>query len=312
MPWNERLRRRIKLRDLDILMAVIAAGGMGKAVGRLNMSQSAISKAVADLEHTLGVRLLDRSRKGVEPTPYGHVLVQRGAIVFDELRQSVADINFLSDPTAGELRIGTTEPLAAAIISPVIDRLVRQHPLMSFHVITGDTGTLYQQLAARNVDFMLARISREVAEEHSSDTLFRSASVIVAGARNPLTRRRKIALSDLMNEPWVLGPLDSNFGMFQADVFRACGLAPPRLTVSSVSTNLRNELLSNGRFLSVLPGFSLRLPRRHPWLRALPVELPDTRMPVAIVTLKNRSPSPLARLFIERVHAFTKPLAQDR
>jgi DNA-binding transcriptional LysR family regulator len=159
VPWNDRLRRRIKLRDLDILMAVIAAGGMGKAAGRLNMSQSAISKAVADLEHTLGVRLLDRSRKGVEPTPYGHALVQRGAIVFDELRQSVADIDFLSDPTAGELRIGTTEPLAAAIISPVIDRLVRQHPLMSFHVITGDTGTLYTQLAARNVDFMLARIS---------------------------------------------------------------------------------------------------------------------------------------------------------
>ena len=210
------------------------------------------------------------------------------------------------------MRIGTTELLAAAIISPLIDRLVRQHPLMSFHVITGDTGTLYSQLAARNVDFMLARISHEVAEEHSSDILFRSASVIVAGVRNPLTRRRKIALSDLMNEPWVLGPLDSNFGMFQADVFRACGLAPPRLTVSSVSTNLRNELLSNGRFLSVLPGFSLRLPRRHPWLRVLPVELPDTRMPVAIVSLKNRSPSPLARLFIERVRAFAKPLAQDR
>src|SRR5712671_6853642 len=146
------------------------------------------------------------------------------------------------------------------------------------------------------MDFMLARISHEVAEEHSSDILFRSASVIVAGVRNPLTRRRKIALSDLMNEPWVLGPLDSNFGMFQADVFRACGLATPRPTVSSVSTNLRNELLSNGRFLSVLPGFSLRLPRRHPWLRVLPVELPDTRMPVAIVTLKNRSPRPLASI----------------
>src|SRR4051812_39315858 len=179
-------------------MAVIAAGGMGKAVGRLNMSQSAISKAVADLENTLGVRLLDRSRKGIEPTAYGHALVQRGAVVFDELRQSVADIDFLSDPTTGELRIGTTEPLAAAIISPVISRLARQHPLMSFHVITGDTGTLCQHLAARNVDFMLARISREVAEEHDTDTLFHSGSVIVAGARNPLTRRRNIALSNLM------------------------------------------------------------------------------------------------------------------
>ena len=136
MPWNDRTKRQLKLRDLDILMAVIQAGSMGKAAG-LNMSQPAVSKAIADLEHTLGVRLLVRSQQGIEPTPYGLALVKRGVAVFNELRQGVQDIEFLADPTA-ELRIGATEPVAAAIVSPVIDQLSRQYPRMAFQVVGGD------------------------------------------------------------------------------------------------------------------------------------------------------------------------------
>src|SRR5215472_1110458 len=105
-PWNDRLRRRIKLRDVDILLAVIQSGSMGKAAAALNMSQPAVSKSIACLEHTLGVRLLDRSRQGVEPTAYGRALIKRGAAMFDELRQGVADIASLGDPTVGEVRMG--------------------------------------------------------------------------------------------------------------------------------------------------------------------------------------------------------------
>ena len=71
---------------------------MGKATGRLNLSQPAISKAIADLERALGVRLVDRSRQGVAATPYGNALIKRGLSVFAELRQGVEDIEFLSDP----------------------------------------------------------------------------------------------------------------------------------------------------------------------------------------------------------------------
>jgi DNA-binding transcriptional LysR family regulator len=76
--WNDRIRRRLRLRDVDILLAVIETGSMGKAAATLNISQPAVSKAVASLEDTLGVRLLDRSRQGAVPTPYGRALVKRG------------------------------------------------------------------------------------------------------------------------------------------------------------------------------------------------------------------------------------------
>src|SRR5215204_607436 len=94
VSWNDRVRRRLKLRDMDILLAVVQARSMGKAATALNMSQPAVSSAIANLESTLGVSLLDRSRRGVEPTPYGRVLVNRGVAMFDELRLGVQDIAF--------------------------------------------------------------------------------------------------------------------------------------------------------------------------------------------------------------------------
>src|SRR5215510_13234911 len=102
MQLDERIGRRLKLRDLNIFLAVVKERSMSKAAAALAISQPAISKAIADMEHTLGAPLLDRTRRGVEPTPYGQALVKRGLTIFDELKQSVRDIESMLDPTAGE------------------------------------------------------------------------------------------------------------------------------------------------------------------------------------------------------------------
>ena len=308
MPWDDRLRRRLKLRTLDILMTVVQAGGIGKAAGRLNMSQPAVSQAIADLEDTLGVRLLDRSQHGVEPTPHGFALIKRGVAIFEELRQGVQDMDFLSDPTAGELRLGTTGPIAAAIAAPVIDRLSRQHARMAFDVRVEDTTTLSRQLAERKIEVALVRLTGPLAEEHSVEVLFEDSLVVAAGAKNPLTRRRKVELGELIHEPWLLQPRDNYFGSIVADAFHARGLVLPRLAVATESPILRNELLPTGRFLTVVAAFSLKLPRKHRTLKALMV-LPNTRHQIAIITVKNRPLSPTAQLFVNGVRAITKPLA---
>ena len=148
-----------------------------------------------------------------------------------------------------------------------------------------------------------------ITEEENAEILFQDCLVVATGVTNPLTRRRRLALADLAAEPWLL-PLDSLLATLVADSFRSVGLPPPRMAVSTSSYNLRNELGATGRFLTVVPDFGLRLPRRHAVLRALPVELPNSRHPVAIRTLKNRQLSPLAQLFCQRVRALTKPLAK--
>lgn len=129
MQIKDRIGRRLKLHDLHVLMGVVQAGSMSKAAALLNTTQPAISKSVADLEHAMGARhLLDRTTQGVEPTPYGRALLRRCVAVFDELKQGVQEIEFIADPTVGEIRIGSTEPLAAGILPAIIGRLTRQYP----------------------------------------------------------------------------------------------------------------------------------------------------------------------------------------
>src|SRR5580765_8359021 len=106
MPSNDRMGRRLKLQDLHVLMTVVQAGSMGKAAERLNITQPAVSRSIAELEHALGVRLLDRRRLGVEPTEFGRALLDCGVAMFDELHQAVKTIEFLAYPTAGSVRIG--------------------------------------------------------------------------------------------------------------------------------------------------------------------------------------------------------------
>lgn len=308
MHWDARIGRRLKLRDLHILLAVVQAGSMAKAATQLAISQPAVWNAIADMERVLGVRLFDRSPRGVEPTRYGNALIKRSAAVFDELRQGVKEIEFLADPTIGEMRIGTSEPIAGVIISRVIDRLSRKYPRLVFHIMPGDTALLYRELRERNVDLIVARV-RGTEEDTNTEILHEDTFVVAAGAKNRWVSRRTLNLADLLGEPWILPPLDSWSGALVLEAFRASGLDLPQATVFTFSNSLRSNLAAAGRFLTVLPDYLMKSSAKHPLLKPLPVELAATRRQVGIVTLKNRTLSPVAELFIDCARETAKHLA---
>src|SRR4026207_1065574 len=128
MKWDDRIGRRIKLHDLHVLMTVAELGSMGKAAERLNVTQPSISKSVAAPEHQRGVRLFDRAPRGVETTAYGRALLTRSMGAFDELRQGIKDIETLSDPAIGEVRVGCPEAIAAGFLAAVIDQFSKAYP----------------------------------------------------------------------------------------------------------------------------------------------------------------------------------------
>lgn len=301
MDELERIERRLKLHDIRVLMSVVDTGSMNKAAERLGTSQPAVSRAISDLERTLGVSLLDRSPAGVEPTQYGRALINRGLAVFDELRQSVKDIEFLADPGAGVLRIGCTESMADGFIPIVIDGLTKKYPRPSFQVVTLSGPPIYDQLAARKVDLVICRVPKNAREKYLVvEELFHDSHVVAAGPGNRWMRRRKVELAELLNEPWTLPSLDSFGSIFLTEAFRAKGLEPPRVVATAESRMMRSRLLATGRFLTMLPGYSV-VPDEYPFLRKLPVKLPDTSAPVSVVTVKNRALSPLALLFLDRL-----------
>src|SRR5881628_2057567 len=157
MQLSDRIGSRMKLQDLHVLMTVVQAGSMGKAAQILNTTQPNISRSIGELEHALGVRLLDRHRQGIEPTEHGRALLDCGVAVFDDLRQGVKNIEFLSDPSTGEVRIGSTAFLGASFVSAVVDWLSRRYPRIVFHLVTAPTQILHRELSERKVDLLITR-----------------------------------------------------------------------------------------------------------------------------------------------------------
>lgn len=303
--WEHRIGRRLQLRDLHILLTVAQCGTMVRAAHQLSMSQPAVSKAIATLEHTLGVRLLDRTTHGVEPTLYGLALLRRGGAVFDELRQGVGEIEYLSEQGIGELRIGYSDPIAITLVTRVIATLTSKHPRLIFHLRRADTIALdFRDLRDRKVDLMFGRVALPFIEEDlDAETILHHTVVVVAAAHSAWARRRKLKLADLVDEKWILLPPEMPESEWVAAAFRSQGLTPPRARVTTLSLDMRAALLERGDFLSAFPP---DLVSRYPSIKALPIDLGLQPRPIAIVTLKNRTLNPAAELFISQMRAAVK------
>ncbi len=300
--WESRLGRRIKLRDLYILLTVVHWGSMAKGAAHLGMSQPAVSEAVAGLEGTLGVRLLDRNPRGVEPTIYARALLKRGDVIFDELKQGIRDIEFLANPTAGEVRVGAPESLMTGFVPAIIDQLSQRYPKVSVSVIAAQPGEQeFRELRERSVDLLLGRVFKPLSEDDVAvDILCQDAFRVVASAASPWARRRKLTLAELMNEQWISFPANSVVSSFIQEGFRAHGLALPNPSITSFSVQVRLHLLETGRFLTILHDSVLWFNEKHWSLKVLPIDMLIRPMPIAIFSLKNRTLSPVVQLFIEQ------------
>ena len=313
--WERRLGHQVKLRDLHVLTTVVRWKGMAKAAPHLAMSQAAVSESIGNLERALGVRLLDRSPQGVEPTVYADALLKRGHVVFDELRQGIRDIEFLSDPTAGEVRIACAEMPAAGLLPATIDRISRQYPRIVVRVtqstaFANASGVEFHELRNRNVDLVLTAIYGKPAEhdlEIEIECLLDEPNYVVAGLSSPWAGRRKIDLGDLVDESWIF-PSNPVIVKMITEAFEARGLEPPAERVSAASISLRNYLLATGRFLTVLPNSVLHYNAKRWSLKALPIDLRIKPPSIAILTLKHRTPNPVVQLFIEHLRESAKPM----
>jgi DNA-binding transcriptional LysR family regulator len=314
MDWSDRIGRRIKLRDLHILQTVVSQGSMAKAARRLAISQPVISKVVGDLEREMGRRLLDRDRHGAEPTIYGAALLKHGLAVFDELRQSVEEIEYLADPSKGELRIATHEVMAAGFLPAVVKSLHRSHPKLTIGVkLSVVADTLYRELRERNVDLVLARTSPALSDEGlDAQVLYNETTVIVAGRKNRLARRRSLGLAELMHEKWVFPAPGSLAERIAEEIFRASGLDMPRRGAVFAPIPVIPALVGNGPYVANLPASLVHFAGDDLQVKVLPVKVRVPPSPIAIITLKRRTLNPVAQLFIEHAREIARPLAQRR
>jgi len=307
---ENQIGRRLRLKDLHLFSTVAECGSMAKAASRLGISQPAVSEVIATLEHAVGARLFDRRSQGVEPTMYGQALLKRSYAAFDELRQGIHDIEFLSDPTRGELKIACGTTLSATILPPVIETFFAAYPRVVIHAheLPPPTRDL-SGLRDRKYDLVLGHLIKPLALEPlgndvNVEPLLEDRLVIVAGAESRWTGRRRVGLADLADEPWIMG--DSKAWQHQRliEAFHSAGLPLPKPSIVSTSVHVRTNLLAKGRFILAI---SKLIADRYS-LRVLPIELPIPSSPIVAFTMKNRTLSPLVERFVAHVRDIVKSL----
>jgi DNA-binding transcriptional LysR family regulator len=317
LDWDSRVGRRLRLRDLHVLFAVVEHGSMSAAGAHLNMSQSAVSQAIAALEDTLKVRLLDRTPRGVEPTIYADAIMRRGKIVFDELRSGIKDIEFLADPAGGEVRIACSDVLAGGILAPAVETFSKKYPHVVFEVLQSNAfGREFVELRARKADLALGMLRQpledSVREDLNVEHLFDEEYCLAASPRSRWARRRNLGFADLVDASWItpFSGAASEKALFEA--FRARGLPPPRIVVKTVSGPLRNFLSLRGPFVALVPASFLKINAGTVGLKRLPLRLPMPPLPVVMITLRNRTLSRTVELFLDCARDLAKSIDQPR
>ena len=311
---EDRVGRRLKFRDLQVFLAVIASGSMAEAARQLNLTQPAVSEIIAQLEHLFAARLFDRTTRGVEATIFGRALLARARAALDEMKQGVRDIEFLSDPTRGEVRIGCAQRLSAAIMPQIVERFARAYPRVVLHV--DELAPLTRELSGlrnRKYDLLMGRPNSPLESESFGDDvklelLFDDRFIVASAKDSRWARRRKISLADLVEANWVLTATDTlgYTGVVQA--FRLSGLAVPEITMVTSSVLIANHLLAKNEAVTVTSNFAAEVAGLH----VLPIDLGLASWPALIFTLKNRTLSPVAERFIACAREVVKSISNQR
>ena len=310
---EDRIGHRLKFRDLRVFVAVAESKSMAKAAAQLRIKQPTVSEIITNLEHMFGVRLFDRGSRGVELTRFGNALLRRSVALFDELKQSVRDIEYLIDPTAGDLRIGCPESILL-ILAPLMEEFCREYPRVAVSIEQVDNRTpALPALRNREIDVVLGHFGASFAEnsmaaDFNFEILFDDPVVVTAGVNSKLANRRKLDLSELADESWILGTPGSWPNQILSAAFQARGLGAPKISLMTVSMQLRADMVASGHFVTTFPRSVLGVHADRWKLKALPVKLPAQPWPFAIVTLKDRTLSPVTLLYIKQLRAFARSM----
>ena len=302
----QRLPRHLKMSELRVFMIVLEHRSFRRAAAVLHLTQPAVTRAIAGLEDTLGVRLFDRVANGVEPTVHGRAFAPRIAAVFDELRRAAHELTLVSSGATGRLRLGTVPMPAIPLLPVALERLLGEQPGVQVSVVEERETELVDRLRRRDVEFAILRLALvDPAGDLRVDTLYDERLCVVAARDHPLAARTQIGWPELLEQRWVLPPPDCLFHDHVQRTLHQLDLPMPRPSVEAIAINVQFGMVLHAGVL----GFGMRsqisfAPGRD-FLVPLAIDLSTSRSRVAAVSLKSHDPSPLARQLIEHLRAIS-------
>jgi LysR family transcriptional regulator, regulator for genes of the gallate degradation pathway len=284
-------------------LAVVDNGHIGRAAEALGISQQAASKAVAQLEAQLEVRLLERGAFGVRPTPAGQLLAQRGRLAMAELAMAQAEIDAWRGARAGELRVGVGLGFTGQLMPAAIARFRRAHPGVHISAVVESSAMLFPMLLRGELEFVVSAPPAWVSvdPELRQEPLFAERDLLVAGARHPLARRTRLGLADLREYPWILSAQLTEVWQRLCRQFAAESLEPPKELLRTDSIALARELMMEDHYLCVVSRDTVARDLGARSLVALALETPIEPRTAFLTWRRKQRPQPNAAALMQQL-----------
>lgn len=297
------IRKRLRLRHLQLMTALSETESLRGAADELAMTQPAATKALKELEDTIGVALFVRHARGMEPTIYGEAVMRYARVVFEDLDELREELAAIEAGDIGKVRIGAVMAPAPDLLTKVIVQLKGAHPRLHITVQIDTSDVLVQALQQDQLDIVVGRIPYGFpALDLSFETLSEEALTIVARPDHPATiMHAKPKLADLAAFPWIVQPHPSPMRQIIDQTFRESRVAPPESTVETSSILTTLSLLRDSDMLAVLPSSVADYYMTLDTIASLPTPLRGRLAPYGLILRKKRRISPATRLVIDAI-----------
>lgn len=290
----------LTLRHLRMVVAIVEEGNLVKAAKRLNMTQSAVTKALQEVEALTRSHLFDRTNRGVVPTLFGDTLAEHARLVLVQLQHAEEHLADLRDGKGGRVAVGTLLAASAELLPRAIAQLRRERPRLIVKVVEGTNDVLIPALHAGEIDLFIGRLSeRPETLNLKQEVLTTDFACVVARRGHPLAGRKDVGLAELTTWEWILPPPETNLRRQIDLAFMEEGLDPPTHAVDSVSLLTNRQLLLAGDYLGVFPAQVARHEASLGGLVILPVSLRATTGLIGITSRANMRLSPAADVFLQ-------------
>jgi DNA-binding transcriptional LysR family regulator len=294
------LRSRLKMRQVLLLVALDEQRNMHRAAASVAMTQPAATRLLADLERLLGLRLFERSARGIAPNAYGESLIRHARVILATLDHARDEVNALSEGTTGKVTIGALLLSAPVLVPRALARFKARHPNHTVLVREGTPATLLPALRGGEFDVVVGRLSGDVsAEGLTFEALYSEPMLAVVRAKHPLAKRRTLKFAQLAGAQWIVPTPESPYRRRLEAAFRQAGVEPPRRIVESLSMLVNRVLVQETDMIAVMPRDVAHQFAAPGIARILPVKLPPPSGPVGVITASGRTLPPAATDLIQ-------------
>ena len=294
------ITRKFRLRHVELVAALYDSRSILKAARRLNLTQPTLTKALRDVEATLGVELFTRTNRGLEPTPYGEIFARHAKIVLAQLRHAAEELENLRAGYSGKVTVGTLLAASSSILPDAIALLKKERPGVAISVGVGTYDILVPSLLVGDLDMVLGRMpeqgrSRALVYED----FYREPICLVVRRGHPLSRKRRLTLREMVNEAWLLPLPETTLRRQIERAFLDANATLPRNVIESVSILTNRALLRKSDCIGVMPYHVALDDVEQQLLAILPVKLKSIESPVGAILRAPGNLPPAASALLE-------------